>query len=94
MPYTFRKMVQVIMHLPEGYPKVFVEKMHPPGLGVGAIYLDIQTSVIPPALRRIGSRFLLETTALSGKLEAEGMTAEEIRAALKCRVIAQLEEDV
>ena len=71
------------MHLPEGYTKVLVEWTLGVGMADGGIYWDIPTSVIPPHLRQIGSRFLLETTGLSGKSEAENMSAEEMRSAIQ-----------
>jgi hypothetical protein len=79
MPYTLREKVRVIMHLPEGYTKILVERTLGLGMADGGIYWDIPTSVIPPHLRRMGSRFIVETTSLSGQREAEKMTAEEMR---------------
>ena len=59
----------------------------------GGIYWDIPTSVIPPHLRQMGSRFLLETTGLSGKREAENMSAEQIRSAIReCAVLEITDE--
>jgi hypothetical protein len=37
------------------------------------------TELIPPNLRRVGSRFLVNATFASGNKEAEQMTADEIR---------------
>jgi hypothetical protein len=81
MPYTLREKVRIIMHLPEGYTKVLVEWTLGVGMTDGGIYWDIPTSVIPPHLRRIGSRFIVEATSLSGQREAEKMTAEEMQSA-------------
>lgn len=82
MPVTLREKVRVIMYLPEGYTKVLVERTWGVGLAGGGIYWDIPTNVIPHHLRQIGSRFILQTTGLSGKMEAEKMTAQEMRATI------------
>jgi hypothetical protein len=86
MSVALRENVRVIMHLPEGYTKVLVERTLGLGLAGGGIYWDIPTNVIPFHLRQMGSRFVVRATGLSGKLEAEKMTAEEIRAALNYSV--------
>jgi|GEM_PF-6258600 len=86
MPVTLREKVRVIMHLPEGYTKVLVERTLGVGMADGGVYWDIPTSVIPPHLRRMGCQFVLEATTPSGKGEAEKMTAEEMRAAMQCSV--------
>jgi hypothetical protein len=49
------------MHLPEGYTKVQLERF-------GSIDWDIPTGEIPPRLRRIGSRFILQTASVAGSL--------------------------
>ena len=66
------------MHLPEGFSKVLVEGK------VGAVlaYWDIPTDVIPTPLRLIGSRFLVVANAVRPS-EAENMTPEEIRLAIR-----------
>ena len=69
------------MHLPESYTKVLVECTLGVGMADGGIYWDIPTSVILRHLRGMGSRFIVETTSLSGQREAEKMTAEEMRLA-------------
>ena len=78
MTYILREKVTVVMHLPEGYTKVRVERLP-------SIHWDIPTSVIPQHLRRMGSRFLAETTSLSGE-RAKDMTADEMRSAMNCLV--------
>jgi hypothetical protein len=93
MPFTLREKVQVVMHLPEGYTKVLVQRTLGVGMADGGIYWDIPTSVIPPQLRQMGSRFLLETTGLSGKLEAENMSAEEIRSAIRQYVVREITDN-
>ena len=86
MPVTLREKVRVIMHLPGGYTKVLVEWTLGVGMADGGIYWDIPTSVIPTHLRRMGSRFIVEATSLSGQQEAATMTAEEMRSAMRCAV--------
>ena len=81
MPHELRITAQLEMHLPEGYSKVHLELLGGVGLAGGEVYWDIPTRCIPPHLRKIGSRFLVIATSVSGALEAAGMTAEEIRAA-------------
>ena len=93
MPYTLREKVRVIMHLPEGHTKVLVERTLGVGMADGGIYWDIPTTVIPPHLRQMGSRFLLETTGLSGKREAENMSAEEIRSAIRQYVVIEITDE-
>ena len=93
MPYTLREKVRVMMHLPEGYTKVLVERTLGVGMANGGVYWDIPTSAIPPHLRQMGSRFLLETAGLSGKLEAENMSAEEIRSALRLLVVTEIRDE-
>jgi hypothetical protein len=78
---TLREKVRAIMHLPEGYTKVLLERTFGLGLADGGIYWDIPTKVIPVQFRKMGSRFLLRASGPSGRLEAEPMTAEQIRAA-------------
>jgi hypothetical protein len=79
MPDTLREKVRAVMHLPEGYTKVLVES-------VGGVYRDIATSVIPPHLRQMGTRFIVEATTISGRPEVEKMTAEEMRSAVRCSI--------
>lgn len=80
------------MHLPEGYTKVLVERTRGIGMADGGIYWDIPTNVIPPHLPQMGSRFLLETTGLSGKREAENMNAEDMRSAIRYAVREMTDE--
>ena len=86
MPVKLREKVRVIMHVPESYTKVLVERTLGVGLADGGIYWDIPTKVIPPHLRQMGSRFIVEATGLTGRLEAEKMTAEEMRSAIEYSV--------
>jgi hypothetical protein len=86
VPVNYREKVRVIAHSPEGYTKVVLESTLGVGMADGGIYWDIPTKVIPPHLRQLGSRFLLLATGLSGKLEAEKMTPEEMRASTKYSV--------
>jgi hypothetical protein len=79
MPDTLREKVRVVMHLPEGYTKVLVERIR-------GVYWDIPTSVIPPHLRQMGTRFIVEAITISGQREAEKMTAEEMRSAMRCSI--------
>ena len=81
------------MHLPEGHTKVLIERTFGVGMAGGGIYWDIPTTVIPPHLRQMGSRFLLETTELSGKEEAENMSAEEIRSAIRQYVVTEITDE-
>jgi hypothetical protein len=83
MPLTLREKVRVIMHLPEGYTKVLVEWTLGVGLADGGIYWDIRTSTIPVHLRKMGSRFIVETVTLTGEQEVQHMTADEMRSALR-----------
>ena len=86
MPVKLREKVRVIMHLPETYTKVLVERTPGVGLADGGTYWDIPTKVIPPHLRQMGPRFIVEATGLTGRLEAEKMTAEEMRSAIEYSV--------
>ena len=72
MPVNLSEKVRVIMHLPEGYTKVQLERF-------GSVDWDIPTSEIPLHLRGIGSRFILQTTSVAGSLEAANMSPGEMR---------------
>ena len=74
------------MFLPGNYAQVLVESTVGMGLAGGGILWDIPTDKIPFHLRRIGSRFVVVSTTLSGRLEAETMAAEEIRSTLNVAV--------
>ena len=87
MPRTLRDKVKVVMHLPEGYTKVLVERTYGLGIADGGLYVDVPSKVIPPQLREIGSRFILVMTPLTGTAKmtpdqirhAETMSVEEIK---------------
>ena len=82
MPYTLREKVRVINAPSRGlHESIVVECTLGVGMADGGIYWDIPTSLIPPRLRQMGSRFIVETTSLSGQREAEKLTAEEMRSA-------------
>ena len=77
-----RHPVRVLFHLNEGYTRVLMERLVD-GRPVSLYDLDIPTSIIPPHLRPLGSRFMLIWP--SYRVEAAD-SAEEIRAAMKYRV--------
>jgi hypothetical protein len=93
MPVSLSNKVRVIMHLPAGYTKVLVEWTFGLGMADGGIDWDIPTEVIPLHLRAMGSRFLLLTTSLTGKLEAETMTDEQIRATIHQYSVREIEDE-
>lgn len=78
-----RERVRVMMHLNEGYTRVLVERTEGLGLADGGVAWDIPTGIIPPHLRPLGSRFVVETQALWPEL---GDTASELRDAIFYRV--------
>jgi hypothetical protein len=86
MPVEHREKVKLTMHLPSGYSRVLLESTVGVGLAGGGIHWDIPTEAIPLHLRRLGSRFIVFATSVSGKREADQMTADEIRAANKVSV--------
>jgi len=80
MARELREKVKVTMHLPGGYTKVLVERTKGLGLADGGICVDVLTSIIPPHLRRIGSRFVLViTTDWPSEAESDAMTADQMR---------------
>ena len=80
MPTEMTVIAKLEMHLSDGYSRVLLEV---PG---ARIYREIPTESIPFHLRRIGSRFLVTSHGLTGKLEAENMTGDEIRASIWVKV--------
>ena len=81
MTVEHREKVKLVMHLPGGYSKVLLESTIDVGLASGAIHWDIPTEAIPLHLRGFGCRPLVIASYVSGKSEAEEMTAEQIRGA-------------
>jgi len=86
MPTEVNQKVKVVMHLPGGYTKVLVESTVNSGLAGHDVHWDIPTEVIPAHLRHLGSRFMVYSKFVSGKKEAEQMTADEIRKTQKISV--------
>jgi hypothetical protein len=76
------------MHLNEGFTRVLVERTEGRGMANGGATWDIPTQIIPPHLRRIGSRFIVLTEALWPE---PGDAADELRDAISYRV-EELEE--
>jgi hypothetical protein len=75
---TIRLPVRVAFHLNEGYTRVLWD-----GFRADVPGWDIPTEIIPPHLRRLGSRFLLVWTPISVEV---GDSADEIRTMMKFRV--------
>jgi hypothetical protein len=76
MKSTFREIVRVRMHLNGGFTRVLIESTEGLGMADGGTHRDIPTDLIPPHLRKMGSRFLLVDEApFSG---ASGHTYETI----------------
>ena len=86
MPRELIEKVRVIMHLPEGYTKVKLERFP-------NIDWDIPTNEIPLHLRGMGSRFILQTTGLSGALEAANMNPEEIRNIIRRYSVREIQDE-
>lgn len=59
-----REPARVLFHL-NGYTKVLLKHTEGVGLTDGGIVWDISTEIIPPHLRKIGSRFIVQYTPLS-----------------------------
>ena len=86
MTVELKEKVKLIMHLPGGYSRVLVESTVGVGLAGGDIHWDIPTEAIPPRFRGLGSRFVVISSSVSGKREADQMTADQIRAAIRVSV--------
>ena len=86
MPVESREKVRLTMHLPGGHSRVLIESSVGVGLAGGDIYWEIPTEAIPAHLRKLGSRFIVVARFVGSKREAEGMTADEIRAANKVSI--------
>ena len=54
-----REAVRVLFHL-NGYTKILLERTEGLGMADGGIVWEIATDVIPPHLRKIGSRFIVQ----------------------------------
>jgi hypothetical protein len=61
---NIREVGRVLFHL-NGYTKVLLERTEGVGLADGGIVWDISTEIIPAHLRKIGSRFIVQSTPLS-----------------------------
>lgn len=86
MPRELIEKVQIVMHLPEGYTKVRLDRFP-------SCDWDIPTSEIPLHLRSIGSRFIVQTTALSGALEAANLSPEEIRSIIRPLSVREIKDE-
>ena len=80
--------VRIEMHLPGGYTRVFLERTLGIGMAEGGVSWDIETEVIPAHLRAIGSRFLVRAQSVRPE---EGDSLEQLRAAVSCVEIDELE---
>ena len=72
---AIRESVRVIFHL-NGYTKILVERTDGLGLADGDIVWEISTQLIPPQLRKIGSRFIVKmpsVTCEQNQIEIESL---------------------
>jgi hypothetical protein len=82
-----RHIAKLEMHLPGGYSRVLVELGSGIGLAGGDAHWDIPTEAIPMHLRKLGSRFIIIQVGLTGRLEAERMTPDQIRGSISYKVL-------
>ena len=74
-----REPARILFHLNEGFTRILFERTEGLGIANGGAEWDIPTSLIPPNLRRIGSRFMIDSASIWPE---PGDTAEELRAAI------------
>ena len=79
---SIRYPVRVLFHLNEGYTRVLMDSLLD-GVPASLYDLDVPTKIIPPHLRRLGSRFILVWPLFS--VDATD-SADEIRTLIKLRV--------
>jgi hypothetical protein len=85
MPIEQKHLARLEMHLPGGYSRVQLELGGGVGLAGGDTHWDIPTDSIPLHLRKLGSRFWVVGFGLTGRLEAERLTPDQIRSSIGYR---------
>ena len=73
-----RETVRVLFHL-NGYTKVIVEAAERVGLADFGICWDLPTDRIPPELRRIGTRFVVQIKGLSEDEENDPVAIHDVK---------------
>jgi hypothetical protein len=83
----FREPARLLFHLGGGYSRVLLTRFDGMGITDGSVGIDIPTTAIPPALRGLGSRFVVVGQYITPE---DHDTADDLRAALRAVHVEEL----